>query len=271
MNFHAMDIAMYERLTRRMGKHPESAKHVIALWLWMKYIQFDDLVEHLTRRDDPTVDAFFAEAQRCLEVIFNDDVTPPPTDDDSSSTPNMASRLADNEPFGLRFFDFHRDISREGVTLQLSNVCAVIFDEGNLTARRALGGGEGGTSAAVSSGTSAAAGKRRLNPMAQPWVPELEMSNEGRRSIFLTFSKGTMNPLTRQEIAQFFNQRYGHCVERVMLEKTKPGYPPVYGRIILTQASFIPIILNGVFLKKFFVNGRELWARIYVPKNEEKK
>ncbi|KAK1295085.1 hypothetical protein QJS10_CPA16g01687 [Acorus calamus] len=212
-----MDISLYERLTRRLGKHPESAKHVIALWLWMKYIQFNDLVEHLSRQNDSTLDAFFAEAQRCLEVIFND-VTPP-SGAGGDDVPNMASRLADGEPFGLRFFVFHRDISREGVTLQLTNVCNLIFDEGNLAARRAMVAAAAG---GAEEGSGAAAGGRGLNPMAVPWVPQEEMSHEGRRSIFITFSKGQRSSLS----------------------------------------------YSMGLLKKFFVYGRQLWARIYVPKEE---
>ncbi|KAK1272614.1 hypothetical protein QJS04_geneDACA012475 [Acorus gramineus] len=88
---------------------------------------------------------------------------------------------------------------------------------------------------------------------------------EDRRSLFVTFSKG--NPLSREEITIFFNERWGDCVERVMMERTSPGVAPMYGRIVFKNAAFIVMILNGESLVKFSINGRQMWARMYVPRS----
>lgn len=61
-------------------------------------------------------------------------------------------------------------------------------------------------------------------------------------------------------------RRWGDCIERVMMERTPPGVTPMYGRIVFTGESFIGLVLNGERLVKFMVNGRQLWARKYVPR-----
>ncbi|KAK3157133.1 hypothetical protein QOZ80_2AG0116620 [Eleusine coracana subsp. coracana] len=113
-----------------------------------------------------------------------------------------------------------------------------------------------------------------LNPMASPWVPiEVVQATlpedyssplpEDYRSLFVTFSKGY--PVSKEEILEFFNSTFGPCVETVMLEKVQPGQVPMYGRLVLRDAEMISVVLEGQQTNKFLINGRHLWARVYVP------
>lgn len=62
-------------------------------------------------------------------------------------------------------------------------------------------------------------------------------------------------------------RRWGaDCVSRVMMEKTPPGEPPRYGRIVLRRAATAAAVLAGRPLVKLLVNGRHLWARKYVAR-----
>uniref|UniRef100_A0A0E0KPH9 RRM domain-containing protein n=1 Tax=Oryza punctata TaxID=4537 RepID=A0A0E0KPH9_ORYPU len=85
----------------------------------------------------------------------------------------------------------------------------------------------------------------------------------GCRSLFITFSKGL--PLTREEIEEYFTERWGDCLDKVMMEKTPAGEPPTYGRIVFRHAAMATAVLGGEHLVKLVVNGRQLWARKYFP------
>lgn len=54
-------------------------------------------------------------------------------------------------------------------------------------------------------------------------------------------------------------------MKEVVIERTRPGQDPVYGRVIFTTSLVIPMVLNGQVKAKFLVNSKHLWARIYVP------
>uniref|UniRef100_A0A453BTX9 RRM domain-containing protein n=1 Tax=Aegilops tauschii subsp. strangulata TaxID=200361 RepID=A0A453BTX9_AEGTS len=103
--------------------------------------------------------------------------------------------------------------------------------------------------------------------LAAPYRPgDADEEGEGGRSLFITFSKGF--PLTREEISAYFTERWGEgCVESVMIERAPPlGEPPRYGRVAFRWASVAEAVLGGQRLVKLLVNGRQLWARKYVPK-----
>jgi hypothetical protein len=68
-------------------------------------------------------------------------------------------------------------------------------------------------------------------------------------------------------------RRWGEgCVENVMIERTPPaGEAPRYGRVAFRTASVAAAVLGGRRLVKLFVNGRQLWARKYVPKLQQQQ
>ena len=55
-----------------------------------------------------------------------------------------------------------------------------------------------------------------------------------------------------------------------MIERTPPvGESPRYGRVAFRRASVAAAVLRGQRLVKLLVNGRQLWARNYVPKPQQ--
>ena len=61
-------------------------------------------------------------------------------------------------------------------------------------------------------------------------------------------------------------RRMGHCVERVMLERTAQGVTPMYGRIVYVSEALNEILLNGEGTVKFMIKGNEVWGRKYIPR-----
>ncbi|OAY71577.1 uncharacterized protein LOC109714668 [Ananas comosus] len=264
--FHKQERDFFHRLVVQLGQDQDRIKWVMALWLWFESIGHHEFIRHVSAyRDDDVVRRFLAEAWACLSRLSGRPIDPAQVDDQLPSTNSLIS-----EPVDLRFFEYHKSEAAAGVRYFFDNVCEVIFDDELMerVARDAerpdnvhamsSGFGEGTSSTPIGSRLSV------LNPMARPWAPGLNHSPEDQRSMFITFSRGY--PISREDIAEFFNSRYGPCVEVVMIERAPPGQPPMYGRLVFTSASMVAVVLNGQRTAKFVIKGKHLWARMYVPR-----
>uniref|UniRef100_A0A0D9XMG3 RRM domain-containing protein n=1 Tax=Leersia perrieri TaxID=77586 RepID=A0A0D9XMG3_9ORYZ len=203
---------------------------------------------------------------------------------------------------GIAYFDAHRDEIMEGVSSVYRNVCRVVFTDDDTNANEAAAFAAAFLPRCIrdeldldgpmllqqptqmyghfSPPTPAPAPPPpMLNPMASPWFPapshhqnqQHQIQNysplpEDYRSLFITFSRGY--PIRQEDIIHFFNSLFGPCVESVLVEKAAAGQLPVYGRVVLRCPSMIPVVLDGQQTAKFMINGRHLWARIYVPSSK---
>jgi hypothetical protein len=52
-----------------------------------------------------------------------------------------------------------------------------------------------------------------------------------------------------------------------MQEVQAEDQQPLYARLVVRSASFIPVVLEGQSKAKFSINGKHVWARKYVKKN----
>ncbi|KAL6851574.1 hypothetical protein ACP4OV_020507 [Aristida adscensionis] len=258
--FHRVDRAAYERLlSLGAGRHP--ARAAVALLMWLHRIASVDAVSGVRALVRTPADAaqLVSEARAVLDGAAARAEAPPPP---------LISRLCGGHDAGLhvrRFLASCRiagdaqlqQLVRRGVAEVLDGAGAVVFDDRlyALMRRHEEGGGGGALPAEL------AAPYRRCSASSSA-APGPE--NDDDRSLFITFSKGF--PLTREEIDEFFTERWGDCVERVMMEKTPPGEPPTYGRVVFRRAAVAAAVLDGRPLAKLVVNGRHLWARKYVPR-----
>ncbi|VAH85232.1 unnamed protein product [Triticum turgidum subsp. durum] len=105
-----------------------------------------------------------------------------------------------------------------------------------------------------------------VNPpeLMVPYTSQPVAVSEDCRSMFITFSKG--NALHHEEIFEYFRHKWGDCVVRVLMEKTKGGHMPMYGRIIFKTEAIGKLVLNGEMLVKIPIGQREIWLRKYVPR-----
>ncbi|KAL6650559.1 hypothetical protein ACP70R_009487 [Stipagrostis hirtigluma subsp. patula] len=251
--FHRVDRCAYERLLT-LGAGVQPARDAVALLMWLYRSATVDAVSSVRAlvRTPAAAAQLVSEARAVLDggAARAETTTTPLISCLCGGRAATVRRLvascgpADN---ALR-----RAVAEE----VLDGVGAIVFDDRlyALMRRHEEEGGGGGALPA-----ELAAPYRRGSASAVP-VPE----NEDGLSLFITFSKGF--PLTREEINEFFTERWGDCVERVMMEKTPPGEAPTYGRVVFRRAAAAAAVLGGQTLAKLVVNGRHLWARKYVPR-----
>nr|CDM81599.1 unnamed protein product [Triticum aestivum] len=179
----------------------------------------------------------------------------------------------------LGFFTFHQDLVIRGVAHFLDGVGKFVFDD---RMHALLQRSETGLI---------------LHPpeLTAPYTSQLVAVPEDCRSMFITFSKG--NAIHREEIFEYFRHlfihidllrsawmihddwnsimshdlracctKWGDCVVRVLMEKTKGGHMPMYGRIIFKTEAIVKLVLNGERLVKISIGQCEIWLRKYVPR-----
>ncbi|KAI4964475.1 hypothetical protein ZWY2020_005685 [Hordeum vulgare] len=103
-----------------------------------------------------------------------------------------------------------------------------------------------------------------LPELMAPYCPLPVAVPEDCRSMFITFSKDMH--LHREEIFDYFREKWGDCVVRVLMEKTTRGNMPMYGRIIFKTEAIVKLVLNGERLVRISIDHREMWLRKYIPR-----
>ncbi|KAL9684092.1 hypothetical protein QQ045_021524 [Rhodiola kirilowii] len=87
-----------------------------------------------------------------------------------------------------------------------------------------------------------------------------------QRTLFVTFSKGYR--VNEPELRAFITHWFGNCIESVYMQETQGGEQPLYARIAFFSPETIEIILNGCEKNKFTINGKHVWVRKFIPKNQ---
>ncbi|KAH7549642.1 hypothetical protein JRO89_XS13G0060200 [Xanthoceras sorbifolium] len=250
--FYSLERSLFNRMVCKMGKNPHQVKRTIALWLMLEEIGYHDhLIRTIHSHDDKTIEAFFYEALRCLECIKPNNIAIEPT--------------VFNEPINY----YNREFMHKRFMHIMGTVCDKIFGE-----RAAIEVDMSGMRPVPVmvrpieevSAPNYGLGPRQtnLNPEASDFYPGVQIP-EDARTMFLTFSKG--HPLSRHEIVNFFTSKWGEVVEDVVMEHTRRGHNPQFGRIVFTTSTVIPMVLNGHSKAKFLVNRKHLWARPYLQRH----
>ncbi|KAK3145012.1 hypothetical protein QOZ80_4AG0321350 [Eleusine coracana subsp. coracana] len=253
LTFHRIDRGAYDRLLF-LGAGHEPARDAVALLMWLHRSGACARVDPIARvpalvRDPAAAALLVDEARAVLDVHAAASV---------SATPFLSCLCGDDGARVRRLL--LACCPRRGVAEVLHGVGALVFDD-RLHALVQRYEEEGGARLP----SELAAPYLRLYGTSAALAAAAQIEEEDGRSLFITFSKGF--PLTREEIIGFFTEMWGaDCVAKVMMEKTPAGEPPTYGRIVLRRASIVSEVLGGRPLVKLVVNGRQLWARKYVPR-----
>uniref|UniRef100_A0ACD5T7I6 Uncharacterized protein n=1 Tax=Avena sativa TaxID=4498 RepID=A0ACD5T7I6_AVESA len=225
----------YERFVSISG-NLEQARNAVALLVWLD----QGTVSALHHVPSISPAAVAAEANNILECLRHQEAMLP-------AIP-LISVLCQDGNVDPRFFAFHQDLVVRGVAEILDGVGKLIFDDRlHVLLRRYQTGLVGNPPELMA--------PYRSEPVAVP---------EDCRSMFITFSKGM--PIDREEIFDYFRQKWGDCVVRVLMEKTPGGSAPMYGRIIFKSEAFVRVVLNGERLVKITIGHRQIWLRKYVPR-----
>ncbi|OVA05969.1 hypothetical protein BVC80_1707g74 [Macleaya cordata] len=129
----------------------------------------------------------------------------------------------------------------------------------------------------IGTGESSLSAQSTLNPMAEPYNPmnvvigsneivEEEVIPPEDRTMFITFSRGY--PILEQEVRDFFNRRYGECVEDIRMQKVEENKQPLFAHVVFYTASKMSEILEGKQKVKFTIDGRHILARRHEPKRK---
>ncbi|KAK1319827.1 hypothetical protein QJS10_CPB04g01840 [Acorus calamus] len=87
------------------------------------------------------------------------------------------------------------------------------------------------------------------------------------RTLFVTFSRGF--PLTEEELREFFTRRYG-AIEKILIQETPMGIPPLYAKIMFYSPLVVNRIIRNLNKVKFLIGGKHVWARRYISKKKKK-
>ncbi|KAM3289985.1 hypothetical protein P3S67_018274 [Capsicum chacoense] len=83
------------------------------------------------------------------------------------------------------------------------------------------------------------------------------------RTVFLTFSKGY--PITETEVKDFFTRKFGEDVEAVYMQEVTEEEQALYARLVTRSPAALEAIVEGG-KAKYNINGKHVWARKYVKK-----
>ncbi|KAF5198832.1 hypothetical protein FRX31_011580 [Thalictrum thalictroides] len=106
-----------------------------------------------------------------------------------------------------------------------------------------------------------------LDPHASPFYVN-ELPPRDQRTMFITYSHGY--PIPNEEVMEFFRKGWGDVVEDIVIDH-KDGIinpEPEYARLVFKNVLTIHLILSGQEKVKFNIKGRQLWARLFVPRKK---
>ncbi|KAK8461220.1 hypothetical protein SEVIR_1G000900v4 [Setaria viridis] len=233
---------VYERFVA-IGSHPEQARNAVALLLWLDPADHQ-AIRHLLSLNPAAIGIVAGEANIILDCLRQQQTQMlPPIP--------FISALCQEGGIGeidAAFLAFNQDLVVRGVADILDGAGALIFDDRLYRLLRRYQTGLVG----------------RLPELEVPYTWRPVTVPEDCRSMFVTFSKG--QPIERQEIFDYFRQKWGDCIVRVLMEKTTGGAPPMYGRIIFKSEAFVSLVLNGEPLVKITIAQRQIWLRKYIPR-----
>nr|XP_004237665.3 uncharacterized protein LOC101251279 [Solanum lycopersicum] len=104
--------------------------------------------------------------------------------------------------------------------------------------------------------------KNNLNILEE----ETETAPEDR-TVFLTFSKGY--PISEAEVKEFFTRKFGDDVEAVYMQEVAEDEQALYARLVTRSPALLEAIVDGG-KAKYNINGKHVWARKYIKKQNPK-
>ncbi|KAI5346174.1 hypothetical protein L3X38_014053 [Prunus dulcis] len=78
------------------------------------------------------------------------------------------------------------------------------------------------------------------------------------------------NMVGASNMGPFPNRRmkFGDFIDGVFMQEVPAEKQPLYAHLVVRSTSSIPILLKGKNKAKFFISGKQVWARKYVRKSK---
>ncbi|XP_057763549.1 uncharacterized protein LOC130984001 [Arachis stenosperma] len=236
--FHRIDREVYRTLTMDLKRDPSECMQVMGMWLWLERIGFRNVVYKIFSLPTPLVNDLAEETLTCLNAML-----PSSLERDMDSIPLLQSVL--DKDISLQFLHQHHADAVQGVAKMVQEVCIrafsdikmMVMQQQHRVENRNNGGSGGG-----------------------------EVVPAEARTMFVTFSKGYR--VAERELRDFLTMAYGDCIEALYMQEVQhPNHQPLFARIVFRKPSTIDVVLRGATKVKFSINGKDVWARKFVPKN----
>ncbi|KAL8106909.1 hypothetical protein AgCh_023631 [Apium graveolens] len=249
--FHTMDRILYIILVTDLSCGPKEAMQIMAIWLWLERVGFPNTIKNILRLPIPLINELVNEANICLHFINN----PQSFRLNKAGDIHLMNFLI--KDFSLQYLQKNQKLAKFGIETTRNKICMQAFSD---LMHQAILQDEAWKIA---------------RSQQQLFMQQAMLSNgfghgivpDEQRTMFVTFSKGY--PVQEWEIRDFLVRNFGDCIESFYMENVRDiGDQPLYARIVFIRAEFIHIILKDLFKAKFTINGKHVWMRKYVPKDQ---
>ncbi|KAL0374565.1 UNVERIFIED_CONTAM: hypothetical protein Sradi_3372200 [Sesamum radiatum] len=271
--FHGIDRTLYAVLVRDLGRDTLECLQIMGLWLWLERGGFCNFVSKILSLPPFLINELADEAVICLKCI-NTQLS------EAAEIP-LTHSLAKKD-ISLQFFQENKRTARQEIQSLITGVCIPSLsdimektwhNESPLTHNQIMLHSHAASTASAlnqiptGSFVDSSSMISTLRTGANVKARAANETSRNERTMFVTFSKGY--PVTETEVRQFFTRLFGSCIESFhMQEVVSPNEQALYAKIVFVRSSFIRAILSGVSKAKFTINGKHVWMRKFVPKNE---
>nr|GMD01732.1 uncharacterized protein LOC109148137 [Ipomoea batatas]GMD41138.1 uncharacterized protein LOC109148137 [Ipomoea batatas] len=277
--FHKIDRNLYSMLVFELGHDPFESVWVIALWIWLERIGFNNVVQTILSLPKSLISGLAGEATVCLKCIRDmlGVLAPAPSE-------ILLTQRIVGKQLSLRFFLEHRVTASHGIKEVVAEVCVKALTDlmeaaihRNTEQRFSDQMVMIPPAAQVPRTPSTQMGRPRgeaLQVRPQPRTGTRGETSQARppsnilppeeRTMFATFSKGY--PVGEWEVMAFFTKLLGNCIEAIHMQAVKPHEQALYARVVFFNPEVIHLILNGQQKAKFTINGKHIWMRRFIPR-----
>lgn len=236
--FHNIDRKAFSRLVIDQSFDPFPSMKIVAFWNFLERTGFKHFVYNLQKIPDPLLVSLAQESTLCLDFLYSSS-----THHEIMDFPVMKKLVS--QDISLDNLFKNRESAKRMIEDLVEDVCKTGFSD---IVETYLGS------------------KKSSTPPSNDTV----MENKGGvvhrtdRTLFLTFSRG--HPVSNQELHGFIVREFGkHCLEAINMDKKYPN--PLFACVVLRSLSDMSRILGGEKSVNFFINGKQVRARRFVPKS----
>ncbi|KAJ9188911.1 hypothetical protein P3X46_000263 [Hevea brasiliensis] len=261
--FHSIDRGVYARLVIELGLDSNQAKKIVAFWYWLEREGYNDFIKNMLPLPNLLLKAFAMEAMTCLDCL-NKEWSPKGFVDFDRNIPLMRCLVSQDFSLGEVYANRERAVLR--IERFLKDTCGVFAD---IFPTNFVNGFQ--VQPTMTHGEESQVPKNphcKVNGCHSQMVAGQEDTVtsvcHNDRTLFVTFSKG--HPTSKTELRDLMTRKFGNCVEAIHM-RIQPQ--PLFARVVLKSVSAMEKILGGKDILKFRVNGKDVWARRFVPKQDE--
>ncbi|XP_043714741.1 uncharacterized protein LOC122663101 [Telopea speciosissima] len=263
--FHSIDRDIFTILVINFGRNIAESMRIIGLWLWLEEMGFPNIILPLLSSSDAIVELVAREAVLCLNCIDKDRS---PAGNEIPSTKRLMKR-----EISLSFIRKNR-VSAVGRISQFVSEIGLAFTdivEKAVNNRSKVMGSHASRVRPIGSSFKMGGPSSAFLPWSSSCHPKKGMASlsasSDERTIFVTFSRGY--PVSESELRNFFNMKYGECVECIYMQEVSAYGQALFARVVFRSIATMAVILQGMENDgkvKLLINGKHVRARKYFSK-----